>query len=206
MFTFDGNSKSVNEKVTYERIRQHLQEVYGRKFSYGTVVEMCVARNRRRRSALRYKGVAQVTSRRARKGFKLKYNPDSHWSAAMYKGLNICQYTDGTQILNLNRDNAAGFRLDTLSTHKLHRSPMVRGKEILATHTDFVNAYPSVLQTTSYHFSGTATTNEVCAGIVKGSGVFPKNPAQHMSDIEMLEKSGDLAEAFLNPGTKQPKN
>ena len=42
-------------------------------------------------------------------------------------------------------------------------------------------------------------------GWVKGAGVFPKNPAQYISDLEMLEKSGDLAEAFLNPDTKQPK-
>ena len=205
ILTFDGNSKSVEQKVTYDRIRQHLQDVYGRHFSYGTVVELCVARNRKRRSALRYKGVAQVTSRRARKGFQLKYNPDNHWSAALYKGLNFCQFTDGAQILNLNRDDAAGFRLDTLSTHRLHRSPMVRGKEILATHTDFVNSYPSILQTTSYHFHGTATTAELCAGVVKGAGVYPKNPAQHMSDFEMLEKSGELEAAFLNSSTKQPK-
>ena len=45
-----------------------MQEVYKRKFGYGTVVQLCVARNRRRLSATRYKGVAQVTSRRARKG------------------------------------------------------------------------------------------------------------------------------------------
>ena len=148
MFTFDGNNTSVAQKVTYERIRQHLQELYGRKFSYGTIVELCVARNRRRRSAVRYKAVAQVTSRRARKGFQLKHNPDCHWSATLYKGLSFCEYCDGTQILNLNRDDASGFRLDTLSTHRLHRSPMVRGKDVLATHTDFVNSYPSILQTT----------------------------------------------------------
>lgn len=52
MFTFDGNSTSVDQKVTNKRIRQHLQEVYGQGFSYGTVVELCVAR-KRRRSALR---------------------------------------------------------------------------------------------------------------------------------------------------------
>ena len=154
---------------------------------------------------MRYKAVAQVTSRRARKGFQLKYNPDCHWSAALYKGLSFCENCDGTQILNLNRDDASGFRLDTLSTHRLHRSPMVRGKDVLATHTDFVNSYPSILQTTSYHFSGTTTTKEVCAGVVKGAGVFPKNPAQHMSDLEMLEKSTELQEAFLNPDTQQPK-
>ena len=94
VLTFDGNVH-LKEKVTYERIRLHLVEVYQRHFSFGTVVELCIARNKRRRSAKRYRGVAQVTTRRARKGFTLRYNPDAHWSSAFYKGLNKLQYVDG---------------------------------------------------------------------------------------------------------------
>lgn len=75
VLTFDGNVK-VKKKATYNRIREHLENKYGRHFSYGTVVELCVARNKRRKSSQRYKGVAKVTSRRARKGFILRYNPD----------------------------------------------------------------------------------------------------------------------------------
>ena len=204
VLTFDGN-KQVDQKVTYERIRQHLHDVYNRKFAYGTIVQLCVARNRRRKSALRYKGLAQVTSRRARKGFQLKYNPDSHWSNALYKGLNLIQYTDGKRIMNLNRDDAAGFRLDTLATHRLHRSPTVKGKEILTTRSDYINSYPSILQTTSYLFSKTETTGEVFVGIVKGSGVYPKNPAQHMQDLEMLEESGQVEAVFVQPGNAEMK-
>ncbi len=70
VLTFDGNLH-VKEKVTYERVRKHLEEVYKRKISYGTVIQMCVARNKRRRSAKNYRGIAKVTSRRARKGFNL---------------------------------------------------------------------------------------------------------------------------------------
>ena len=204
MLTFDGN-KAVEQKVTYERIRQHLEKKYGRHFSYGTTVELCVARNRRRKSAKRYKGAAQVTSRRARHEFQLKYNPDNHWSCALYKGLAVCQFTDGRNILNINRDDAAGYRLDTLSTHRLHRSPMVRGRGVLATHTDFVNSYPSVLQTTCYNMTATKTTGEMCAGIVKGAGVFPKNPAQHMADLEMLETMEEMKPSFFNSVTNKPK-
>ena len=39
VLTFDGN-KTVQEKVTYQRIQEHLQAVFKRKFSYGTVVEL----------------------------------------------------------------------------------------------------------------------------------------------------------------------
>ena len=185
VLTFDGNTR-VKSKVTYERIRQHLIDVYNRNFSYGSVIQLCVARNKRRTSAKRYKGVAKVTSRRARKGFMLKFNPDAHWSAAFYRNLNFIQYTDGRHILNVNRDDAAGYRLDTMTTHRLHRTPMVKGSEATTTYTDYVNKYKAVLQTTSYNFSKTETTVEFCAGIVKPIGLFPKNPTQHSKDFEML--------------------
>lgn len=74
MLTFDGNQK-VNKKCTYRRIQDHLKDVYNQHISYGTVVQLCVARNKRRLSAKRYRGLAEVTSRRARKGFQLRYNP-----------------------------------------------------------------------------------------------------------------------------------
>ena len=54
--------------------------------------------------------------------------------------------TDGTNIINVNRDDASGFRLDTLATHKQYGAPTLRGSEVLTTHTDYVNRYPSVLQ------------------------------------------------------------
>lgn len=44
LLTFDGNTK-LKSKVTYESIRQHLQQVY-KHFLYGSVVQLCVARNR----------------------------------------------------------------------------------------------------------------------------------------------------------------
>ena len=118
----------------------HLEQVYNHKFSYGTVVQLCVARNHRR-SAACYKGVAKVTSHRARKGFQLRYNPDNHWSVALHRNLAYLQYTDGTNIVNINCDDAAGFRLDTFTTHRLHCTPVVRGKEIFTTHTDYVKLF-----------------------------------------------------------------
>ena len=43
-------------------IEAYVQSVYKRTFSCGAVVQLCVARNRHRRSALMYKAAAQVTS------------------------------------------------------------------------------------------------------------------------------------------------
>ena len=180
-------------------------KAYGRNFACGTVVELCVARNNQRRSALRYKGLAKVTSRLARKGFMLKFNPDTHWSAAFYNGLNHVQYQDGTNIVNINRDDAAGFRLNTMAIHCLHRNPVVKGSETLTTYTDYVNPYTLILQTTSYHFTATDTTAEMCAGIVKAAGVFPKNPSQHCADLETLEITVEVKPMFFKPFTNDRK-
>jgi len=72
VLTFDGNVK-LKQKPTYEGIHLHLQEVYNCHFSCGTVVQLCVARNKRRMSAKRYQSVAKVTSQHCRKGFTLKF-------------------------------------------------------------------------------------------------------------------------------------
>ena len=59
----------------------------------------------------------------------------------------------------------------------------------------------AVLQTTSYNFTGTNVTEEICAGVVKPTGVFPKNPAQHSADFELLEQTAEVEPAFINPIT-----
>lgn len=203
VLTFNGNV-NLKEKVTYERIRRHLVEVYNRQISFGTVVELCVARNKRRRSAKRYRGIAHVTTRRARKGFTLKFNPDSHWSAAFYKGLNMLQYVDGTNALIINRDDSSGFRMDTLTTCKQHASPVVEGREILTTRTDYVNKYPSIIQTTSYNFTGTTTTQERCIGVVKAGPLHHKNPAQHAADLELLQGKDELSSVLFTKSCPKP--
>lgn len=63
----------------------------------------------------------------------LRYNPDTHWSNSLYKGLNSVQYKDGYHIVNINRDDATGFRLDTLTTSKQYPNPVVRGHDVLTT-------------------------------------------------------------------------
>ena len=107
--------------------------------------------------------------------------------------------SDGSSIVNINRDDASGFRLDTLATHKQFAAPTVHGFDVLTIHTDYVNRYPSVLQTTSYNFIGTPTTGELCAGVVKATPRHYKNPAQHSADFEML-KMQELLGAFHAPG------
>ena len=106
----------------------------------------------------------------------------------------------------INRDDSTGFRLDTLATCKQYTTPVVRGKEVLTTRTDYVNKTPSTLQTTSYNFSKTTTTGEVCVGVVKAAKVHQKNPAQHIADLSMLESKDDLKPVFINPLTGLPKS
>ena len=101
--------------------------------------------------------------------------------------------------MNVNRDGASGFRLDTLATHRLHRTPALKGQDTLTTYTDYVSKYPATISVTSYNLTATKTTAEHCAGVVKASGIYPKNPAQHAADLQMLEDSEELHNLFYNP-------
>ena len=196
VLTFDGNRK-VQKKPTFSRIKEHLEMVYNRKFGYGTVVELCVARNKRRKSSTRYRGLARVTCRRARKGFTLRYNPDQHWSAAFYSSLDALHLRDGNDILNINRDDQAGFRLDTLATHNKRATLCIAEEVPLTIKSNYVNKYPSTLQTMSYNFLGTGTTAEICVGVVKAVPLHSKNPAQHFNDLNEIETYLDVQPALV---------
>jgi hypothetical protein len=50
VLTFDGNRK-VNKKVTFNRVKEYIEAKYGKKYSYGSIVQLCVARNARRRNS-----------------------------------------------------------------------------------------------------------------------------------------------------------
>lgn len=185
VLTFTGNARR-GPKVTYNRIKSLLEKKYGTRFGYGTIVQLCCARNKRRLSAKRYFGAARIVSRHARKGFSIKLNVDAHWSCAFYKGLDYLQHKGGLNMTVLNRDDAAGFRLDSTFTHKQHRVLSEAGKPELTTYTDFLNKYTSTLQTSSYMFLETESTPEICVGVVKAHNVHEKNPAQHAADLEKL--------------------
>ena len=68
-----------------------------------------------------------------------------------------------------------------------------------------MNKYPSIIQTTSYNFTGTKNTGELCAGVVKAQAIYPKNPAQHYADLNLLSVAPELQPSFLNPQTNKPK-
>ena len=171
VLTFDG-AGARGKKVTYRSIQEYLQTKYDCKISYGTVVQLCVVRSKRRISARRYKGVARVTCRKSRKGFSIKLNPDAHWSSSFSKGLDMIQLKDGKNKILLNQDDQAGFRLDTTFTHRQGKCITTDNMPSLTTRTDFGNPYQSVIQTTSYLFMESVTTERSCAG-VKPHFTFP---------------------------------
>lgn len=112
VLSFTGNVRR-GPKITYNRIKTHLEKKYETKFGYGTIVQLCCAKNKRRLSAKRYFGAARIVSKRAHKGFS-----DAHWSCAFYKALDFLQMKDGLDKTVLHRDDAADFRLDSTFTHK----------------------------------------------------------------------------------------
>lgn len=60
-----------------------------------------------------------------------------------------------------------------------------------------MNKCSAQLQVTSYNFSKTSTSTEVCVGIVKESGFHEKSP-QHAGVIEKVEKLECTTSVFLN--------
>lgn len=90
-------------------------------------------------------------------------------------------------------------------TCKQYSTPTVQGTAVLTTRTDYVNRHHSVLQTTSYNFTRTKNTGEVCVGVVKAVPIHTKNPAQHYSDLQMLSELPELKPVFYNPTSDQVK-
>ena len=132
-------------------------------------------------------GTAKITCRKSRKGFAVNLNPDAHWSSAFHKGLDFIQLKDGQNKVLLNRDDQAGFRLDTTFTHREGKCITIDNIPSLTTRADVVNSYPSLLQTTSYLYMESETTEKACIGVVKPHFTFPQNPTQHYADLETLE-------------------
>jgi hypothetical protein len=80
----------------------------------------------------------------------------SHWSCSFYKALDVLQLHEGRNKVLLNRDDQAGFRLDTTFTDN-GRGVLSENVET-TTKVDYVNSYSSVLQTTSYQIMESKTT------------------------------------------------
>lgn len=190
--------KKVGQKITFQRLRQQLQEEYSEHISHGALVQLCVPRNSRHLSKTRYKSVANIVSKRARKGFDIKLNADEKWSNSLYKSLNILQKKDNSNATYINRDDAAGFRLDTLATSSKFRSITIRGEEDLATRTDFTNKEQNILQVSSYFCTGSETSDDCYAGIVKCNKMDPKNAGQHFSDLQMLRSKPEFKSVFFS--------
>ena len=103
----------------------------------------------------------------------------------------------------LNRDDQAGFKLDSTYTHKT--LPTLSAKPSATTQTDFLNKYSAQLQVTSYNFSETSTSDEVCIGIVKASGLHEKSPSQRAADLQKVEKLDVSKHIFLSDGEEAAK-
>ena len=147
----------------------------------------------------------KITCRRLRKGFDLKFNPDSHWSSAFYLGLDVIQYTTSFDKVVLNRDDLSVFRLDSVASSNKCASVCVKSKVPLTTKTNYAQKYSCTLQTTSFNFTGSFDEGKLCASVVKGAAIHNKNPAQHAADLEIIQKLYKFQLKFTNRFTGQPK-
>ena len=106
-------------------------------------------------------------------------------------------------MLLLNRDDQAGFRLDSTYTHKT--IPMLSIKPTQTTRTDLLSKCPAQIQTTSYTFPKTETS-DICIGVVKASQLHEKSPSQHADDIIAVEGFSVSKPAFLQGDAESPRD
>jgi len=79
----------------------------------------------------------------------------------------------------VNRDDKSAKRLNTTVTHNRSNTLQISSEQTPTTKTDFVEIYPSHLQTSNYEFPGTGHGVQQCIGAVKAAGVHPKSGALH---------------------------
>ena len=94
----------------------------------------------------------------------------------------MLQYANGRDMVNLNRDNAAGFRLDILTTYSHLHPQYLQHAQI---------TWTSIHRYTCYNFSSTGITPEL----------HQNNPGQHAADLEILEEKQELFIVFINAST-----
>ena len=111
----------------------------------------------------------------------------------------------GVDKVILNRDDLPVFRLDSMATSNKCATVCIKGKAAKTTKTDYQQSYPSTLQTSSYNFTSTRNTGELCAGAVKGALSHNKNVAQHAADLEMTQQCDEFLCIFYNRDTETLK-
>lgn len=112
--------------------------------------------------------------------------------------MNKIHFEDGRDKCVINRDDAAGFRLNTTYTHEQHKAVSDAKCPEVTTRTDYVNKYASVIQVTSYLMPATKTTPQLSAGIVKPHILYPKDPSQHTADLVIFENDPDFQPCLKN--------
>ena len=99
----------------------------------------------------------------------------------------------------LNRDDAAGFCLDTTYTHKQYKTMSLKDNPEVTTRTNYVNKYKSVLQTSMHLIMETQNRTQKVLGVVKAHQLYPKDPSQHMADLYIMCKLEDFTADMRKP-------
>lgn len=79
---------------------------------------------------------------------------------------------DGNNILNINCDDAAGFRLDIITTCKQYATPVVQGCEVLTTILQYFKQLPTTFPQQRWSCEGsTSTLQEPCQALFRSCNV-----------------------------------
>ena len=193
----------IGSRLTFKTMKKRIEEHYvGQIISLSSVKRLCIARNARHRSSSWYLGWAGIVSRKVKKGRPQLFNPDAHWSASFYLGLDHLYFATDEDKSVVNRDDQAGKRLHSTFDNSSRKSMMMRDKPTLTTTSDYLFAeikgaiQPSNYLSTGFRCHGAQTR---LLSVVKANEVHPKSPMQHYTDLcDIVTDHPKMKDCFYN--------
>ena len=184
-------ARKLKKGSGFRRIQLELSSRFGIDISYGAVVELGIAKSRRKRSAARYKNAVALACRRNVKRVS-EENIDKHKSAAHYQ---IAHYlrdrVSQVEWLWFERDDHSKVRMNSSSTTNQHAVPTVCEGMGAVQHDYNDPSVCSSLYVTSIRAAPLADGREINVAVVKVDGLHPSSPSQHFADLYMLQENTD---------------
>ena len=199
----------LGQRLTFKTMKKRIEEEYKKEISLSSVKRLCVARNARHKSSSWYLGWAGIVSRKIRKGRPQLFNPDAHWSAAFYLGLEHLYFATDVDKSVVNRDDQAGKRLHSTYTNMAQKSMMIQDCPTQTITSDYIFAeIKGVIQPSNYLSTGFRNPGAKTRllSVVKANEVHPKTPMQHLNDLqEIVTKHPKMRGCFYDSKGERKK-
>ena len=190
-----------SKHVGFTRIKLELEQQFGYVVSYGAVIELGMARNRRHKSAARYKEEVALKMRRNVKRVSEEHLDTRSQRAAFRTVHFVRDRTSQDEVCHFERDDHSAIRMNSSSTTNQHATATV-GEGAGAVQHDYMDPeVASSLYATVYRAARLADGVEVNIAVCKLAKVSPSSPSQHMADFYKLQQNplAEVRRLFFTP-------